>query len=58
MLPNLLGFLAILPLAVWANMHGSVHQNRHAALAKRSPGDVQLHKRFDSARWTFYDVGL
>ena len=57
MLPNL-GFLTILPLAVWASIHGSVHQNRHAELAKRDLGEMQLHKRFEAARWTFYDVGL
>ena len=45
---------------VAANLHGSPHARRHDAIARRAPGDVStdLQKRFDSARWTFYDVGL
>ncbi|CAA7265417.1 unnamed protein product [Cyclocybe aegerita] len=30
----------------------------HRSIAKRTHGDVQLFKRFDGTRWTFYDVGL
>ena len=44
-------------LGVCANPHGA-HLNRHQGIAKRAAGNVQLHKRFSSARWTFYDVGL
>ncbi|RDB24073.1 Allergen Asp f 7 [Hypsizygus marmoreus] len=51
-------FLSLaLPLAAWANPHG-VHHNHHAEVAKRQSSDVQLHKRFSQARWSFYDVGL
>jgi len=51
-----LSFLA--PQAI-ANTHGSPHAARHAhdSIARRAPGDVALHKRFDNSRWTFYDVG-
>jgi len=43
-----------------ANPHGGHHAARHAhdAIARRVPGDVSLHKRFDNTRFTFYDVGL
>ena len=34
------------------------HRRQHNTLARRVPGTVQLHKRFDNARFTFYDVGL
>ncbi|GLB35356.1 hypothetical protein LshimejAT787_0209210 [Lyophyllum shimeji] len=60
MLANLfsLSLLLAAPLAAWANPHGHTHANRHVEIAKRHSGDVQLHKRFSSARWTFYDVGM
>lgn len=60
MLANLfsLSLLLAAPLVVWANPHGSYHYNRHVEIARRQTGDVQLFKRFSSARWTFYDVGL
>lgn len=44
-----------------ANPHGGLHARRaHDAIARRAPGDVAIHlnKRFDNARFTFYDVGL
>jgi len=44
-------------LGVCANPHGA-HLKRHQGIAKRATGNVQLHKRFDGTRWTFYDVGL
>ncbi|KAG6888492.1 hypothetical protein C0995_007918 [Termitomyces sp. Mi166 len=48
----------VLPLgALGHSPRGNVH-TRHHQLAKRAAGDVELHKRFSSARWTFYDVGL
>ncbi|PFH52394.1 hypothetical protein AMATHDRAFT_2129 [Amanita thiersii Skay4041] len=54
--------LALLPLslilAASANSHGAGHPRRHHDIAKRASGDVQLSKRFEGARWTFYDVGL
>lgn len=45
---------------VAANPHGSSHARRHDSIARRAPGDVStnLQKRFDNARWTFYDVGM
>ena len=46
---------------VVANPHGNHHAARraHDAIARRAPGDLAVHqKRFDNARWTFYDVGL
>jgi len=60
MLANLfnLSLLLAAPLAAWANPHNHAHLNRHVEIAKRHAGDVQLHKRFSSARWTFYDVGV
>ncbi|KAG6919982.1 hypothetical protein DXG01_013331 [Tephrocybe rancida] len=49
----------VLPLAALAHPpHGEGHAARHQQLAKRAAGDVELHKRFSGARWTFYDVGL
>ncbi|EPQ58739.1 hypothetical protein GLOTRDRAFT_35963 [Gloeophyllum trabeum ATCC 11539] len=36
--------------------HGS--QRRHNAVAHRARGDVQVHKRTDNARFTYYAVGL
>ncbi|KAG5728346.1 Allergen Asp f 7 [Termitomyces sp. T112] len=48
----------VLPLAVLGHSpRGSAH-TRHYQLAKRAAGEVELHKRFSSARWTFYAVGL
>ncbi|KAF9009390.1 RlpA-like double-psi beta-barrel-protein domain-containing protein-containing protein [Cyathus striatus] len=55
------GFLLIslvLPLAALAAQHPRPHLNRHNDLAKRASGDVHIYKRFSSARWSFYDVGL
>jgi len=49
--------LVVATLPAWANTHVSLHHNRHVEIAKRQAGPVQLYKRFDSARWTFYDVG-
>src|ERR1700733_4654994 len=55
--PMFSAILALLSitLAVSANPH---IQNRHHDIAKRHSPDVQLYKRFTSARWTYYDVGL
>ncbi|KZT28537.1 hypothetical protein NEOLEDRAFT_1058556 [Neolentinus lepideus HHB14362 ss-1] len=36
--------------------HG--HARRHNAVAHRARGDVQLHKRTDNARFTYYAVGM
>lgn len=45
---------------VAANPHGSPHARRHDSIARRAPADVSTHfqKRFENARWTFYDVGM
>ncbi|RDB24076.1 Allergen Asp f 7 [Hypsizygus marmoreus] len=49
----------VLPLAASAvSPHGSQHHSRHAEIARRRDGDVQLHKRFSQSKWSFYDVGL
>ncbi|KAG6815875.1 hypothetical protein H0H87_010618 [Tephrocybe sp. NHM501043] len=53
-----LSLLLVVALAAFANPHGSPHHNRHVEIAKRQGGNVQLYKRYSSARWTFYDVGL
>jgi hypothetical protein len=50
--------LALPLVALGASPHGSAHHSRHQQIAKRQSGDVELHKRFSSARWSFYDVGL
>ena len=52
-----LQFLA-LSFLVAANTHDA--RRAHDSIARRAAGDVSahLHKRFDNARWTFYDVGL
>ncbi|KAG2075317.1 hypothetical protein BDR04DRAFT_1133349 [Suillus decipiens] len=48
----------ILPFTAGAT-HGHNQRGRHQELAQRVRGDVDIHKRaFDSARFTFYDVGL
>ncbi|KAF9017789.1 hypothetical protein BDZ89DRAFT_1074540 [Hymenopellis radicata] len=54
--------LALVPLALAASAiaasHG--HKRHHAhGVAKRARGDVShtLAKRFDGARWSYYDVG-
>ncbi|TFK55229.1 hypothetical protein OE88DRAFT_1805604 [Heliocybe sulcata] len=36
--------------------HG--HARRHNAVAHRARGDVQVHKRTDNARFTYYAVGM
>lgn len=45
-----------LPLLAVAD-HGS-RARRHDSVAHRARGDVHLYKRFDNARYTFFDVGL
>ncbi|KAF8631444.1 hypothetical protein AX17_005121 [Amanita inopinata Kibby_2008] len=54
--------LVLLPLAislgVSASEHGLNHHRRHHGLARRASSAVQIFKRFENARWTFYDVGL
>ena len=34
------------------------HVHRQGDLARRDPGEINLYKRFDDARFTFYAVGL
>ncbi len=39
--------------------HSNGHHNaRHHELARRASSAVDIHKRFDAARWTFYAVGM
>lgn len=45
-----------LPLVALANPHGANHA-RHAEIAKRAAGHVDVHKRFSGSRWTFYATG-
>jgi hypothetical protein len=45
-----------LPL-VLAGSHG-LGARRHQEVAKRAGSEVELHKRFSNARFTFYDVGV
>jgi hypothetical protein len=54
---TLFASLAI-PIAVLADPHAPNHARHHHDIARRASGDVQLHKRFDAARFTFYEVGL
>lgn len=42
--------------AAVAEPHGQ--RRNHDSIARRAQGDVNIHKRFSSARWTFYDVGM
>jgi hypothetical protein len=51
-------FLTLLSIALAVCATPHIHQNRHHNIAKRHSSDVQLYKRFTSARWTYYDVGL
>ncbi|KAG2107263.1 plant expansin [Suillus discolor] len=48
---------AVLPFTVGGAL-GHIQRVRHHELAQRARGDVGIHKRFDNARFTFYDVGL
>lgn len=51
-------FPLALALSAAASHDGNL-ANRHHAVAKRARGDVgNVQKRYDSARWTYYDVGL
>ncbi|KAJ3504013.1 hypothetical protein NLJ89_g8161 [Agrocybe chaxingu] len=53
--------LIILPFALSSVVTAFAEGPRrmvHRSVAKRAHGDVQLFKRFDGTRWTFYDVGL
>lgn len=34
------------------------HVHRQGDLARRDPGEINLYKRFDNARFTYYAVGL
>jgi len=56
----LAGVGLVLPLngVTAAGLHGINHHARHADIARRAEGDVQLWKRVDHSRWSFYDVGL
>ena len=48
--------LLLLPIAVLAGPHASSpFLNRHHSLARRAEGNVQLYKRFEGARLTFYN---
>ncbi|KAF5365618.1 hypothetical protein D9758_003187 [Tetrapyrgos nigripes] len=49
--------LLALPLTVVADQHHH-RAHQHRDIAKRAPGNVNVYKRFDGTRWTFYDVGL
>ncbi|KIK06512.1 hypothetical protein K443DRAFT_129793 [Laccaria amethystina LaAM-08-1] len=44
-----------LPFAALAG-HINQHFNRHQEVARRAPAEVQLQKRFDSARWSYYET--
>jgi len=33
-------------------------KNHHRSIARRMDGHVDIHKRFDASKWTYYDVGL
>jgi hypothetical protein len=47
-----------LPLVALANPHAGAKHARHAEIAKRASGHVDIHKRYSDARWTFYKTGL
>ncbi|PBK96703.1 hypothetical protein ARMGADRAFT_1163100 [Armillaria gallica] len=48
-----------LSVAAFAVPHDNIHAQRHNGVAKRARGDLNnFVKRYDNARWTFYDVGL
>jgi hypothetical protein len=51
--------LIALSLGFGAYAHSAGHHNarHHHELARRANSTVQLYKRFDLARWTFYAVG-
>lgn len=51
--------LIALSLGFGAYAHSAGHLNlrHHHELARRASSTVQLYKRFDLARWTFYAVG-
>ena len=44
-----------LPFATLAG-HINQHFNRHQEVARRAPGEVLLQKRYDSARWSYYET--
>ncbi|KAJ8495048.1 hypothetical protein ONZ45_g13018 [Pleurotus djamor] len=47
------------PLLAYADSHGhTLHMHHRKDIAHRVAGDLQLHKRFSGARFTWYDVGL
>ncbi|KIM65311.1 hypothetical protein SCLCIDRAFT_1212480 [Scleroderma citrinum Foug A] len=52
-------FLSI-PFIAVASEHRPAWSRRHQEVARRAPGNVDVHKRqtFANARFTFYDVGL
>jgi hypothetical protein len=48
-----------LPFLVVADSHGdAAHKRHHHEVAKRAPADIQLHKRFENTRFTFFATGL
>lgn len=49
---------SFLPFAALAQGHRGPDYKRHHEIAKRSSGDMQLHKRFSNARFTYFAVGL
>lgn len=53
---DLVLFALAAPLAALGDLRHSGRRT-HSEIAKRAEGSVQLHKRFSSTRWTFYDVG-
>ena len=44
-----------LPFAALAG-HINQHFNRHQEVARRAPGEVLLQKRYDAARWSYYET--
>jgi len=55
LLSNLASLLALPALAL-AGSHDKFLNRNHDALAKRAPGEVELHRRFSNSKWTFYDT--
>lgn len=55
LLLQLTGLLSV-ATAGFAGQH-NIHKNRaaHQELAKREPGHVSLHKRFEGSKWSYYD---
>jgi len=50
--------LSFFASATVAESHGRRRHHDAQAIARRASGDINIHKRFDGARFTFYAVGL